>query len=56
MPDTSAQSHAADRDAVYFTPDQVAEHNVATDCLLSWLNNVYDLSDLTKQHQGRHFS
>lgn len=37
----------------YFTPSQVAAHNVPSDCWVSYLGKVYDLTPLCQEHAGR---
>ncbi|XP_064384900.1 cytochrome b5 domain-containing protein 1-like [Halichondria panicea] len=36
----------------YFTPSEVAAHNVPSDCWISYLGKVYDLSPLCDQFSG----
>jgi cytochrome b involved in lipid metabolism len=39
----------------YFLPSEVAIHNVESDCWVSLLGNVYDLTPLLAQHKGSIF-
>jgi len=36
----------------YFTPSEVAVHNTSSDCWVSFLGNVYDLTPLCEEHSG----
>eukprot|EP00878_Enallax_costatus_P039878 GHUV01045806.1.p1 GENE.GHUV01045806.1~~GHUV01045806.1.p1 ORF type:complete len:158 (+),score=21.13 GHUV01045806.1:241-714(+) len=36
----------------YFTPYEVAQHNTAGDCWVSFLGGVYDLTRLIQEHPG----
>lgn len=36
----------------FFTPKEVAAHNAPTDCWVSYLGKVYDLTSLCKEHTG----
>jgi len=36
----------------YYTPSEVAVHNVPTDCWVSYLGKVYDLTPLCEEHAG----
>ena len=36
----------------YYTPSEVAAHNSETDCWVSYLGKVYDLTQLCKEHSG----
>ena len=36
----------------YYTPGEVALHNVPSDCWVSYLGKVYDLTLLCKEHMG----
>ena len=36
----------------YYTPKEVAAHNVASDCWVSYLGKVYNLTPLCQQYAG----
>ena len=36
----------------YYTPSEVAAHNSETDCWVSYLGKVYDLTQFCKEHSG----
>ena len=36
----------------YFTPSEVAVHNTSSDCWVSFLGDVYDLTPLCEEHSG----
>jgi cytochrome b involved in lipid metabolism len=36
----------------YFSRDEIAQHNVATDCWVSFFGLVHDLTPLIKEHKG----
>ena len=36
----------------YFTPSEVAAHNVQSDCWVSFLGTVYNLTSLCEKHAG----
>ena len=36
----------------YFTPTQVAAHNTHSDCWVSFLGRVYNLTPLCERHAG----
>ncbi|XP_065889385.1 cytochrome b5 domain-containing protein 1-like [Dysidea avara] len=38
--------------AKYFTPSEVAVHNTSSDCWVSFLGNVYDLTPLCEEYSG----
>jgi cytochrome b involved in lipid metabolism len=35
----------------YYHPSEIALHNSPSDCWLSWLGSVYDVSNLTKSRE-----
>lgn len=36
----------------YYTPTEVAAHNVSSDCWVSYLGKVYDLTPLCQDYSG----
>ena len=36
----------------YYTPDEVAQHNIAEDCWVSIYDSVYDLTELIAENQN----
>ena len=38
----------------YFTPTQVAAHNTHSDCWVSFLGRVYNLTPLCERHAGEY--
>ena len=36
----------------FYTPTEVAAHNVSSDCWVSYLGKVYDLTPLCQEHSG----
>lgn len=36
----------------FFTPSEVAAHNTPTDCWVSYLGEVYNLTPLCEEHAG----
>ena len=37
----------------FYTPKEVAAHNAPSDCWVSYLGNVYDLTGFCKEHAGK---
>ena len=40
----------------YYTPVEVYAHNTPTDCWVSYLGKVYDLTKLCKQYSGKYLN
>ena len=38
--------------AKYYTPSEVSAHNTSTDCWVSFLGKVYNLTTLCEEHSG----
>lgn len=36
----------------YYSPQEVAEHNLPSDCWVSFFDHVYDLTNLIAEHKG----